>query len=73
MKGLKYIRKKAGLTQMDLAAKLGVTQSLVAMWERGATLPNAAKLPELADVLHCTIDALYGREPFRAEDKDTRE
>ena len=62
MQGLKHIRQSAGLTQADLAQKMGVTQSLVAMWERGAVLPNAAKLPELADALSCTIDALYGRE-----------
>lgn len=62
MQGLKYIRQSIGMTQADLAQKMGVTQSLIAMWERGAVLPNAAKLPELADVLHCTIDALYGRE-----------
>lgn len=61
MQGLKYIRQSIGMTQADLAQKMGVTQSLIAMWERGAVLPNAAKLPGLADALHCTIDALYGR------------
>lgn len=65
MLGLKYIRQKNGLTQADLAQKIGVTQSLIAQWERGAVLPNAAKLPELADALHCSIDALFGRETRR--------
>lgn len=59
---LKYIRQKNGLTQAELAQKIGVTQSLIAMWERGAVLPNAAKLPELADTLGCSIDALFGRD-----------
>lgn len=63
MRELKYIRQKVGLTQADLAQKIGVTQSLVAMWERGAVLPSAARLPELADALCCSIDALYGRTP----------
>jgi len=66
MKGLKEIRLQRGLTQTDLAEKMKVTQSVIAMWERGATLPAASKLPELADVLGCTIDALFGREPPRA-------
>lgn len=61
MNGLKDLRRKKGLTQADLAVKLGVTQSLVAMWERGAVMPSAAKLPEIADMLGCTIDQLYGR------------
>ncbi len=66
MNGLKDLRRKKGLTQADLAVKLGVTQSLVAMWERGAVMPSAAKLPEIADMLGCTIDQLYGRgEPER--------
>ena len=56
MNGLKDLRRKKGLTQADLAVKLGVTQSLVAMWERGAVMPSAAKLPEIADMLGCTID-----------------
>lgn len=63
MKGLKEIRLRCGLTQADLAAKLGVTQSAVAMWERGAVMPAASKIPELANALNCSIDALYGREP----------
>ena len=61
MNGLKDLRRKKGLTQADLAVKLGVTQSLVAMWERGAVMSSAAKLPEIADMLGCTIDQLYGR------------
>lgn len=65
MKGLKSLRQSAHLTQSDLAVRIGVTQSLVAMWERGAVMPSADKLPILADIFHCTIDALYGREPPR--------
>ena len=63
MEGLRNIRQANGLTQTELAEQMGVTQSLVAMWERGAVLPSAEKLPRLADLLGCSIDALYGREP----------
>lgn len=68
MKGLRQLRQKASLTQKQLAEKLKVSQSIVAMWETGAAMPSASKLPELADLLHCTIDALYGREPPRGTD-----
>lgn len=61
--GLKELRRTKSMTQADLARMIGVTQSVVAQWERGATMPNAAKLPELASMLNCTIDDLFGRTP----------
>ena len=70
MKGLRQLRQMANLTQKQLAEQLNVSQSNIAMWETGAAMPSASKLPELADLLHCTIDALYGREPPGAEEKD---
>lgn len=61
--GIKKLRCALGLTQAELATKVSVTQSQVAQWERGAAMPNAAKLPLLAEVLGCTIDELFGRSP----------
>lgn len=66
MKELRRIRQERGLTQAELAREMSVTQSTIAMWERGAALPNAGKLPILADLLHCSIDELYGRTPPEA-------
>lgn len=62
MSGIKAQRLKQNMTQAELATATGVTQSVVAMWERGAVLPAAAKLPVIAETLACTIDALFGRE-----------
>lgn len=59
---LKALRQKQHMTQTELAEKLGVTQSVVAMWEREASMPNASRLPALADALGCTIDELFGRK-----------
>lgn len=55
-------RMEAGLTQVELATRLSVNQTAVSQWERGTALPSGEKLPELANALGCTIDALYGRE-----------
>lgn len=66
MKMLKVIRLRQNLTQKQLADGLGVVQSSVAMWENGTAMPSAGKLPELADLLHCSIDELYGRTPPEA-------
>ena len=51
-------RKKAGLTQEALAEALGVSRQAVGKWESGATYPETEKLPLLADVLGCSLDAL---------------
>lgn len=58
---IKELREAMGLTRVQLADSLGVTVVAVRKWETGLAMPNADKLPILADALHCTIDALYGR------------
>lgn len=60
MNNIKNLRKKEKLTQIDLAKKLKIGQSTVAMWEAGEAMPRADKLPELAKILGCTIDDLFG-------------
>lgn len=59
MKNLRYLRERAGLTQLALAIVLGVDRSAVANWELGTKNPNAARLPKLAAALGCSIDELY--------------
>ena len=62
MKSLKMLREQKNMRQDELAQKIGVSRSTVAMWESGAIMPSADKLPKIADALNCSIDALYGRE-----------
>lgn len=77
MEAIKILREKAGLTQHQLGQMLKVGQSAVAMWEAGESSPRADKLPELARILGCTIDELYGQPadkppapPTQAADSD---
>ncbi len=51
-------RKNKGLTQMELADKLGISYQAVSNWERGATMPDISKLPELAEIFGITIEEL---------------
>lgn len=55
---MKVFREKAGLSQAAVADALGIRQSTVAMWETGANIPRAEKLPALAKLYGCTVDDL---------------
>lgn len=57
--GLAPRRKQAGLTQENLAASLKVSRSLLAAWETGRTWPSSERLPDMAKLLHCSIEDLY--------------
>ena len=61
MNGIEHCRKKAGLTQVQLADLLGVSQANISAWEKGKALPSADKLPNTAEVLKCKIDDLFGK------------
>lgn len=63
---IKELRISAGLSQVELAELMKVGQATIAGWESGSYRPTADKLPMLADALHCSIDALYGRSPASA-------
>ena len=58
---LKY-RKKSGLSQDELAQKLGVTFQAVSKWENGKSAPDITFLPIMADIFGCYIDELFSRE-----------
>jgi transcriptional regulator with XRE-family HTH domain len=56
---IKRLRKKVLLTQESLAERINVDRSTVAKWETGASFPRTDMLPKLAEILGCTIDALF--------------
>lgn len=57
-----HFRKEKGMTQEELANRLGVTGQAVSKWESGQCCPDVALLPTLADIFGVTIDTLMGRE-----------
>lgn len=60
MPGIRTRRRALGLTAAALATALGVTRQAWNQWEGGATMPSAAYLPAIAELLHCRIEDLYG-------------
>lgn len=62
MNGIEVQRKKAGLTQIQLAEAIGVTQANVSIWENGKSLPTADKLKKISEILNCSIEDLFKKE-----------
>ena len=62
---LKELRENAGLSQAQLARKLGVGQSTVGMWENGKNKPQNAKLEMLAKIFGVSYDYLMGRNDIQ--------
>ena len=61
------LRKEHGMTQLELAEKLGVTDKAVSKWERDLSCPDVNTLPKLASVLGVTVDALVQAKTETAE------
>lgn len=55
-------RKGNNMTQMELADNLGVSYQAVSNWERGNSMPDISKLPEICSLLGCSIDELLDNE-----------
>ena len=55
-------RTEMGLSQYQLALRLGVTPPCVAGWETGRTVPKTEMLVKLAEVFGCTLDDLYEKK-----------
>lgn len=53
-------RKEHNMTQMQLADALGISFQAVSNWERGNSMPDISKLPELAELFGCSIEELLG-------------
>ena len=52
------MRKERGMTQLELAEKMGVTDKAVSKWERDLSFPDVNTLPKLAEIFDVTVDEL---------------
>ena len=64
-------RKELGMTQLELANQMGVTDKAVSKWERDLSCPDINSLPKLAEVFHMSVDELMQikTESARREDE----
>ena len=71
---LQELRKKKGLTQEELAARLYVSRTAVSKWESGRGYPSLDSLREIAKFFHVTVDELLsGEELLTAAENDGRQ
>lgn len=52
------LRKEKGMTQLELAEKMGVTDKAVSKWERDLSFPDINSIPKLAETFDVSIDDL---------------
>lgn len=65
---LKELRKQAGITQQQLADKLGITKSVVSYYELSERTPSPDVLRDLAIIFHVSADYLLGIERAKTID-----
>lgn len=70
---IKKLRKIKGLTQTELAERIGVSRTAIYDWERGAYMPEGANLRKLAEMLDTTVGYLVGETPVWARYGDIPE
>lgn len=52
------LRKQQGMTQLELAEQMGVTDKAVSKWERDLSFPDINSLPNLAQILGVSVEEL---------------
>ena len=52
------LRKEHGMTQLELAEQMGVTDKAVSKWERDLSFPDVNSLPRLAEIFGISVDEL---------------
>lgn len=60
---LQTLRKARGLTQEEVAEKIGVSRQAVAKWENGESLPDIGNCTALARLYNISLDTLVNGEP----------
>ena len=69
-------RKKANMSQEELADKLNVSRQAVSKWERGESSPDTDNLIALASLYNITLDDLLNKDPdetFTSKKEEAKE
>ncbi len=58
---IKELREEYGITQYELAEKIGNAQRNISNWEKGVSEPDCETILKLADIFKISLDELFGR------------
>lgn len=61
------LRKDRGMTQEELAEKLGVSSQAVSKWENGNAMPEVAVLVLLSQILNCSTDSILNPSDYKID------
>jgi len=64
------LRKAAGMTQRQLADRMGVTDKAVSKWERNLSCPDIESIPLLAEIFGISADELINTKAIGTSEKD---
>ena len=65
-------RKRANLTQLQLADRLGITDKAISKWERGITMPDTSIMLALCDILGISVNELLSGEKINMENSSQK-
>ena len=65
-------RKNVGLTQTQLAEKLGITDKAISKWERGIAMPDSSIMLELCDILKISVNELLSGEKIDMDNNEKK-
>lgn len=66
------LRKEKGMTQAELAKRLGVTDKAVSKWETGEAMPESGSLLPIANIFGVTVDELLRGERDASSDDSAK-
>lgn len=72
-KNIRSLRKGAGMTQEELAGKLGVSVNTVSRWEQGRFIPNPKYIKQMADMFGVDGSDIYVASYAAKVDKAQKE
>ena len=69
---IKYYRKKAGITQKQLAELVGVTSTAVSNWESGQNSINTEILFKVCEVMNVSLNDIYSATPSASSEQQKK-
>lgn len=67
---LREIREKKGISQEELAEKLGISRIMIIHYEKGRNYPSLERAVQISNILGCTLDELVDTKRYLDEYHD---